>query len=101
MIRQFRLYLILTGKDKKANKCFYFLITRVRTDHPTQTKMSCGEEESDQLLLELASVEAIKFGNFTLKSGLQSPVYFDLRVIVSYPNLMEKISKLLWKVHSH
>ena len=52
----------------------------------------------EDILVELAKVEGIKFGDFTLKSGIQSPIYFDLRVIVSYPQLMAKVSKLLWKV---
>ena len=30
----------------------------------------------------------MKFGHFTLKSGVQSPVYVDLRVMVAHPKMM-------------
>ncbi len=46
--------------------------------------------ELEQVLLDLESVSAIKFGDFLLKSGLRSPVYFDLRVIVAHPRLMAR-----------
>jgi orotate phosphoribosyltransferase len=50
-----------------------------------------------EIIIELAKIDAIKFGEFTLTSGLKSPYYVDLRLIISYPRLMSKVCSALSK----
>ncbi|XP_029663663.1 uridine 5'-monophosphate synthase-like [Formica exsecta] len=54
------------------------------------------EELLKKLAIELYDVQALKFGDFKMKLGLRTPVYFDLRVIISYPKLMSNLAKALW-----
>ena len=49
----------------------------------------------EQFVFELEKIGAIKFGKFTLKSGLVSPFYFDLRDMISFPEILKGVSELL------
>lgn len=41
----------------------------------------------------LLEAGCIKFGEFTLKSGLKSPIYIDLRQVITYPKLLADIAQ--------
>lgn len=51
------------------------------------------ENNLQDLAIALYETGAVRFGNFTLHSGKKSPIYIDLRIVVTYPELLKKIGK--------
>ena len=49
----------------------------------------------ESLILDLHAIEAVKLGSFVLKSGITSPIYLDLRALVSHPRLLNSVASLL------
>ncbi|XP_066514657.1 uridine 5'-monophosphate synthase-like [Hoplias malabaricus] len=52
---------------------------------------------TDKLILKLHDAKAVKFGQFKLKSGLLSPIYIDLQVMDSNPDLRNEVNEMLNK----
>lgn len=45
-------------------------------------------------MVKLHEINVLKFGDYKMKIGVNSPVYFDLRIIVSYPKVLVSKSSL-------
>lgn len=55
----------------------------------------------ETIACRLYEIGAIQFGHFTLKSGQTSTLYIDLRRIISFPELLQQITAIMWeKIHT-
>ncbi len=51
-----------------------------------------------KLIDDLHAIQALKFGEFKLKSGVLSPFYIDLRGIISHPPILQAVATRILEV---
>jgi uridine monophosphate synthetase len=73
------------------------LVESFRAAQQKITRQQVGQEETTPSLIAplaegLLSMGCIQFGEFTLKSGMISPIYIDLRRLVAFPGWMTQIA---------
>ncbi len=56
------------------------------------------EGQKETLVRELQRIGAVRFGDFTLKSGASSPIYLDLRLLASHPDVLAQVARAYVRV---
>ncbi|ELT91051.1 hypothetical protein CAPTEDRAFT_174437 [Capitella teleta] len=49
-----------------------------------------------ELVLKLFDVKGLKFGRFVMRTGEVTPIYIDMRVIWTYPELVVSVCEHIW-----
>jgi uridine monophosphate synthetase len=64
---------------------------------PREVNIVEDDKELQDVVVKLFEIGAIQFGSFKLKSGIESPYYIDLRRAISHPELLARMSDLMWQ----
>ncbi|MFQ5858384.1 MAG: orotate phosphoribosyltransferase, partial [Anaerolineae bacterium] len=86
--------IIYANDPREAARDLRNRINTIRRQSQTKSEIRNPKSEiQESLILALHDLGAIKFGQFTLKSGLATPIYIDLRLLVSDPAVMRMVAR--------
>jgi uridine monophosphate synthetase len=79
----------------QAARDFKAAINRERASLSQRSKPAAGVLFGDRREIAdgLLQLECIQFGEFTLKSGRTSPINFDLRRLIAYPDFLKQVAR--------
>ncbi|AFS24479.1 orotate phosphoribosyltransferase [Chlamydia psittaci] len=61
--------------------------------------MSFEEKQlRDHAVINLYRIGAIQFGDFNLSDGQKTPIYVDMHLVISCPNVLQTIASLIWRL---
>jgi uridine monophosphate synthetase len=90
---------IAQAADPRREACEYRDRINAVQRAPRTAKPAAGASADpslvDEIALGLHALGAVRFGEFTLKSGQTSPIYLDLRLLVSDPALMRTVARAM------
>jgi uridine monophosphate synthetase len=57
-----------------------------------------NQDAKDELALKLHDIGVVKFGDFIFKSGINSPIYLDHRLLATHPKTLKHVAKIYAKL---
>lgn len=82
------------ANPKAAAQQFYDQINQLRKEVLADTTSTpAPTAQFATLARDLVDSGCVRFGQFTLKSGIVSPIYMDLRRLVTYPAVLRRVAQ--------